>query len=458
MFSAIITDKIHDHYISKSWSLVENFWVIERNIGLIHTFIWVVIFFLTYYFLTSKLLISTNHDAFVERIEKIKEKIPFITNINDLNAFIKISFNNKLSIWNTQIQLFNTQLSRKTEIYSFFQRNLKNKYFINDVTFIEENKHKFNKQKIKKELKKNTSLILPIKRWNWELVWVLLFGYKPLRDVYQVRQIQELEKFADFLSGHTKYLDIYKNIHELNINLDKKVDEKTMEYNNLISKQKEFISVVSHEMRSPITTAIFQADCLLDDIESGITEKKYLEQEIRSLYTQLSRSSDLVKKLFSVEKYDINKFSLFKENVDLYDFLKKEVYHFSKNNKKITFDTHIEKDIGKIEIDKVQFRQVIDNLINNAIKFADKENPKISFFAEANSDNICIKVEDNWRWFKNADISSIFDKYFTGKSSGIGIGIGLYLCKKIIEFHDGKIEAKFSKKLWWGKFVITIPK
>jgi len=66
---------------------------------------------------------------------------------------------------------------------------------------------------------------------------------------------------------------MYKDIHELNVNLDKKVDEKTMEYNNLISKQKEFISVVSHEMRSPITTAIFQTDCLIDDVDAGKLEK-----------------------------------------------------------------------------------------------------------------------------------------------------------------------------------------
>jgi len=116
-----------------------------------------------------------------------------------------------------------------------------------------------------------------------------------------------------------------------------------MEYNNLISKQKEFISVVSHEMRSPITTAIFQTDCIIDDLEANKIEKKHLEQELKGLYAQLTRSSDLVKKLFSVEKYDINKFSLFKEEIDLYDFLKKELYHFTKNHARIDFDISIEE-------------------------------------------------------------------------------------------------------------------
>gem|GEM_PF-4057656 len=53
------------------------------------------------------------------------------------------------------------------------------------------------------------------------------------------------------------------------MNLDKKIDEKTIEYNNLINKQKEFIAMISHEIRSPVASAIFQADSMLDDIKTG---------------------------------------------------------------------------------------------------------------------------------------------------------------------------------------------
>jgi len=458
LFSALFTHKIYDYYASKIWSKFAGFWWIDGEFWLIHISIWILIFYLTYNFLTKKLLIWGTHNNFVEKLEKIKEKIPFITNINDLNTFLKHSFNNSLNIPNTRIKLFNKKSEVKNEIHLFFEDNIKNTYFLNDIVFIEENKHKFHKEKLKDEIGKNTSLILPIKRQNKEISGVLILGHKPLKDLYTISQIAELKRFTRFLTGHIKYLDMYTDIHELNINLDKKVDEKTMEYNNLISKQKEFISVVSHEMRSPITTAIFQADCLLDDIEANKTNTSHLETEIKSLYNQLTRSSDLVKKLFSVEKYDINTFSLFKEKVDIHRFLEKEIHYFTKNNKHINFDINIKKDLGKIEIDQVQFRQVIDNLINNAIKFADKEKPHIYFSAEKKDKKIIIKVEDNWDWFKDADISSIFDKYFTGKSSSVWIWMWLYLCKKIINFHDGDIKAKFSKKLWGWKFVITLPK
>ena len=456
LFASLSTEAIHNHYTNKIWSLIENFWWIETTFSIIHIALWIGLFMISYKFLSKYLLISTTHDDFVEKLEKMKAKIPFITNINDLNIFLRNNFNRSLSVWNTKITLANKQGG--SELYNFFEGNIKNKYFLNDITFIEENKHKFNKKKLKKEIEKSSSLVFPIKKSEWEIIWFFNLGHKPLKDVYNPKQIQELEKFTRFLTGHLKYLDMYKDIHELNVNLDKKVDEKTMEYNNLISKQKEFISVVSHEMRSPITTAIFQTDCLIDDVDAGKLEKWHLEQELRQLYAELSRSSDLVKKLFSVEKYDINKFSLFKEKIDLYDFLKKEVHHFTKNHPSIDFDINIERNLWKIEIDQVQFRQVIDNLINNAIKFADKKTPKISLSAETKKASISIKIEDNWKGFKDTDISSIFDKYFTGKSSSVWIWIGLYLCKKIIEFHDGNIEAKFSKKLWGWKFVINLPK
>ena len=458
LFASLSTDKIYNHYTDKIWSTFDVFWWIEDDFWVIHIILWMTLFIVTYKFLSNKLLIWTTHDDFVEKLEKMKAKIPFITNINDLNIFLRNSFNTSISITGAKIILFDVKEKKKSELYNFFEGNIKNRYFLNDVTYIEENKHKFDKKKLKNEIEKTSSLIFPIKRSKWEIIWVFSLGHKPLKDVYRSKQIQELEKFTRFLTGHIKYLDMYTDIHELNVNLDKKVDEKTMEYNNLISKQKEFISVVSHEMRSPITTAIFQTDCILDDIEAGKIKKEHLEQEVSQLYAQLTRSSDLVKKLFSVEKYDINKFSLFKEKVDLYDFLKKEIYHFTKNHPGVEFDINMEKQLWEIEIDQVQFRQVIDNLINNAIKFADKENPKISFSAEKKKSCLSIKIEDNGKGFEDTDISSVFDKYFTGKSSSIWIGIGLYLCKKIVEFHEWKIEAKFSKKLWGWKFIITLPK
>jgi hypothetical protein len=54
----------------------------------------------------------------------------------------------------------------------------------------------------------------------------------------------------------------------MNINLDKKIDEKTIEYNNLLNKQTDFISMISHEIKSPLGSCIFQIDSIIDDLKS----------------------------------------------------------------------------------------------------------------------------------------------------------------------------------------------
>ena len=86
-----------------------------------------------------------------------------------------------------------------------------------------------------------------------------------------------------------KYIETYTALMDLSENLDKRVDEKTMEYNEVLSRQKEFISVISHEIKAPIANAIFQADSMMDDMSSGEFEKDWAASEMKALNGQLAR-------------------------------------------------------------------------------------------------------------------------------------------------------------------------
>lgn len=106
------------------------------------------------------------------------------------------------------------------------------------------------------------------------------------------------------------------------------------------------------------------------------------------------------------------------------------------------FDNKLNKKI-EIEIDEQQIRQILSNLLNNAIKFTNGDKPTIIIEIRETDDSVQISVIDNGAGIPDKDIERIFEKFQTTKTSmGAGIGLGLYICKKIIELHEGKIWAK----------------
>jgi signal transduction histidine kinase len=90
-----------------------------------------------------------------------------------------------------------------------------------------------------------------------------------------------------------------------------------MEYNNLINKQKEFISLISHEIKAPISNAIFQADSIIDDLKNTSLSKETIKQELMILNEQLIKTGDLTTKLFALQYFETRTVILFKERVQI---------------------------------------------------------------------------------------------------------------------------------------------
>ncbi len=437
--------------ISKDFSV---FWGINNNFSYVDLIFWIIIFSFLKYFLWKVISWNNEYNQFIWRLNKLKEKIPFINNIDNLNSFLVKEAYYQFKVNHIKINL---NIDIDSEIYYYFNKNFNTDIFINDIVFIEENKNKFNKEKILKQINKKIHIIFPMFNNNWTLIWVFEIWNKPLKEQYYLEEINIIKDFVWFLIGHLKYIDIYSEINDLNINLDKKVDEKTIEYNNLISKQREFISMSSHEIKTPVLSASLQVENILDDIEIWNYNKKYLIDEIVILKDQIFKISDLVKNIFTVQKYDIKEVWLYLEKVKLDDIIIGEYDILTRIFPDINFDINISKKIWFIDIDKIQFTQVISNLLNNAIKFVNINNPKILIKANIKKDFLSITIDDNWIWFNDWNEKNIFDKYSTWKWMTCWIWMWLYLCKKIVELHWWKISANKSKKLWWANFEILLP-
>lgn len=456
LFSSIfIVTFLKFFYLRVDLRLVK-FWWISSNLWIFDLILSIILFSILFDFFGKHFLWNNKINKLNINLLKLKKNIPFIFNLNDLNIFLRLSFDKLFKIKYVNIKLFDDN-ENNSELYKFFDKNFNWEIFINDIVFIEENKHKFNKEILREEINHNIYLVFPIINNKNDLIWIFEIANKPFRDQFYSEEIKELKSFVDFISWHLKYMEIYSKINDLNLNLDKKIDEKTIEYNTLLSKQREFISMSSHEIKTPITSAIFQIDCLIDDFKEWKTSSDFIKNELNILNEQLMKIWDLVNKIFKVQEYDIKEIKLFIEKINIKNLLLNEIERFKKVNKNTIINIFIDENISYVEIDKVQFTQVIDNLLNNAIKFSNKKNPVITLSCKKNKENITIFIEDNWKWFTDIDKEIIFNKYVTWQSSSIWIWLWLYLCKKIISMHNWNIIAENSLSLWWAKFIIEIP-
>lgn len=452
---SISTVLLLKQYFSQWEDMVNFFWGNSYIFGITEMLLAISLFFLL-----RKLLkkgISSDIWDFSKNIEYSKQKIPHLMNITSLNQYLTIEISKKLGISELKIITFDD--SSYTELQKYFSHSSGTDALPNDEVFLSEKRYKFDEERLKKELDKKVSLYIPLYTKSWLLLWSLLCGQKRFYDPYLYREIDALDSLARFLEWHLKYISIYSQIHELNINLDKKVDEKTIEYNNLINRQKEFIAFVSHEIKNPVTNALFLCDAIIEDLErykkSGNTQER-LTEDISILNSELIKIGELTKKIFSIEKYDLWKIKLFKEHTNVYDFLQEEIQMFEMKYAHIDFIINI-CNVWNCEIDRIQFRQVLHNLIENAVKFTRPQEPKVCITLLGKiEDQITFTIEDNGKWFEGIDLSSLFDKYSTGDSSSIGLGMWLYLCKRIVELHGWNIEAERSQSLGWAKFSIIV--
>ncbi len=434
-----------------------SYWIDKNDYSILDTIFTILIYF-PIYNAFNKLFLWNNSLAEVSlKIESLKKLISRITDQASLDKFIWKEIYKICSSNLATIILYNQTNESYEEIKKFFSKKMSHKVFINDIVFIEQNKKFYNKEKIQNEIPKEAFLIFPLYNWKWINIGIFIVWKKRFWDFYTLAEIDILKEFSFFLEIHLKYMRTYSAMQDLSMNLDKKVDEKTIEYNDLINRQKEFIWVISHEIRSPIWAAIFQSDSIIDDLNSNTIEPDKLKEELSILNKQLVRTWWLLSKLFSVQYYDTHTVNLFREKIEFSRFLESEIELFSHMHTGINFTSKIDKNIGFIEIDKIQFQQVINNLLDNAVKFLSEENPTISLSSSKTWYLLEVIIEDNGTWFQWVQIQDIFDKYTTWSRWTIWLWMGLYLCKKIISMHNGTIEASLSERLKGAKFTITIP-
>lgn len=230
-------------------------------------------------------------------------------------------------------------------------------------------------------------------------------------------------------------------IYKVTDNKDKKYDFKTKEYEEKLSDMEEYISKWVHEIKLPITAL----NIISEDIEDYTVAS--------SVKNETEKINFLVNSIIYGSRATVASEDIFIKEENLGDIVKKSI----KNNSFFLIKNKIEvvaRNLNyNVYTDGKWIIYVIDQLINNAIKYS-KEDGKIEFYAEDNKDYIKLNIKDNGIGIAKEDIDRIFNKGFTGSNGRNKVykstGMGLYFTKKVLN----KLEHEVSVESIKGEYTL----
>lgn len=243
------------------------------------------------------------------------------------------------------------------------------------------------------------------------------------------------------VEGNDEFSELCRDFEEMRIRLKESNEEKLL----LDKENKELISNISHDLKTPITAVKGYVEGIMDGVAD--TPEK-VDQYIRTIYNKTNEMDHLINELTFYSKIDTNRipYSFSRLNVEDYfsDCAEEIGLELEMRGIELVYANYVEKEV-KVIADGEQIRRVIHNIINNAIKYMDKPKGIIQIRVKDVGDFIRVEIEDNGKGIGARDLPYIFDRFYrtdvSRNSSKGGSGIGLSVVKKIVEDHGGKVWA-----------------
>ncbi|HEX7542508.1 MAG TPA: HAMP domain-containing sensor histidine kinase, partial [Patescibacteria group bacterium] len=301
-------------------------------------------------------------------------------------------------------------------------------------------------------------------------IGLFTLGGKLSGDIYTSEDIRIIEIIVPELAVAIKNALSYDEINRFNITLKNEIDEATFNLRQANSKLKEldtlkdeFVSVASHELRTPMTAIKSYLWMALN--KSSKTLDPQVKKEITIAYSSTERLLKLVADMLTISRIEGKRLKLQKEEFNFneisqqaYDELK-----ISAKEKKILFNFDIPAKPILITGDKEKLREVLQNIIGNALKFTPAKG-KISFTISEDEKHLDVEVINSGSYIPLKELPKLFQKFnrlnieATQKENApVGTGLGLFITKQIVKMHNGSIDVTSDRKEG-TTFHIKIPK
>lgn len=222
----------------------------------------------------------------------------------------------------------------------------------------------------------------------------------------------------------------------------------------------DFVSSVSHEFKTPLTSM----KSLTERLKKGkVVQPIKLEQYISIISSDIDKLIRLVSNILNFSKIEEGKKVYHLEKTELPVWLNEVIHDFEKEGieRDLAMDIHlqIEEDIPALQMDREAMRQVLFNLLDNAVKFSDG-NKNVEVSAEIIKNSLIIQVKDQGIGIDVDEKDKVFEKFYRGNSAIVhsikGTGLGLAMARHIVEAHDGYIDLKQDPE-WSTVLEIQLP-
>lgn len=311
------------------------------------------------------------------------------------------------------------------------------------------------------------ALIMRLRTGDAVMGYLILGNH--LTSHFSNRDIKVLETIANSLAIAIQNAVSVHEVQELNDTLQQRVSNATSELRRsnaqlqrLDESKDEFISMASHQLRTPLTSIKGYISMLLEGDVGKVTEdQKHILNEV---FLSSERMVRLIGDFLNVSRLQTGKFVIEKHPIDLALLVQREIDGLAQNSstRGVKFMYKMPKDIPILQLDENKIQQVVMNFSDNAMYYS-KEKSKITVSLKKIPGYVEFKVIDTGIGVPESEQLHLFNKFFRAtnarRARPDGTGVGLFLAKKVIDEHGGEIifESKEGKGSTFG-FLLPLPK
>lgn len=266
---------------------------------------------------------------------------------------------------------------------------------------------------------------------------------------------------AEALVLSKRFADAFTRAEELSSKLSSSLKKEKEMQERLLRLDKlkdEFLANTSHELRTPLSGIISITESMIRGVNGSINETQ--ERDLTTVVSSGRRLLNLVNDILDISKLKNKDIKLYKKSFDINNIIKSivNVFNYLNENKAVKIFVEIPENTPGILADEDRFKQIMYNLIGNAVKFTEKGCIRIC--AASQKDYVKIIVEDTGKGISKDQIARIWEAFeqidtsITRKHGGTGLG--LYITKQLIELHGGNITVE-SELGVGSKFSFILP-